>query len=217
VRRGERPLYALRERGVEYVEVRLIDLDPFSPIGITADTVHFLDVFLLHCLLSDSRPDTPQEIETIARNQQHVSERGREPGLTLARQDRTVQMAEWGREVLDACQPIAAALDACGDAGHCDALSAAAAALRDPGSVPSARVLDAIEQRHDRSYARFALASSLEHAGTLQHLRLPAEVEGRYTLLAVDSLAEQREIEAADVLPFESYRQHYLSPDRLKP
>ena len=26
---GERPLHALRERGVEYVEVRLMDLDPF--------------------------------------------------------------------------------------------------------------------------------------------------------------------------------------------
>jgi glutamate--cysteine ligase len=35
---GERPLHALRERGVEYVEVRLMDLDPFSPIGITAAT-----------------------------------------------------------------------------------------------------------------------------------------------------------------------------------
>ena len=29
IRPGERPLHALRERGVEYVEVRLMDLDPF--------------------------------------------------------------------------------------------------------------------------------------------------------------------------------------------
>jgi glutamate--cysteine ligase len=51
---GERPLHALRERGVEYVEVRLMDLDPFEPVGINAQTMRFLDVFLLHCLLSDS-------------------------------------------------------------------------------------------------------------------------------------------------------------------
>src|SRR5439155_9742903 len=57
---GERPLHALRDRGVEYVEVRLMDLDPFVPIGITADTMRFLDVFLLHCLLCDSPPDTPE-------------------------------------------------------------------------------------------------------------------------------------------------------------
>eukprot|EP01136_Pigoraptor_vietnamica_P040498 Opistho-1_new@12471 len=53
---GERPLHALRERGVEYIEVRLMDLNPFEPIGIGASTLRFLDVFLLHCLLTDSPP-----------------------------------------------------------------------------------------------------------------------------------------------------------------
>src|SRR5205814_5438692 len=42
IQRGERPLHALRERGVEYVEVRLMDLDPFVPIGITEATCRFL-------------------------------------------------------------------------------------------------------------------------------------------------------------------------------
>ena len=60
--RGERPLHALRERGVEYVEVRLMDLDPFVPTGITAQTMRFLDVFLLHCLLRESPADTPEEV-----------------------------------------------------------------------------------------------------------------------------------------------------------
>ena len=216
IRGGERPLHALRERGVEYVEVRLIDLDPFSPIGIRADTIRFLDVFLLHCLLSDSGPDTPQEIEAIARNQHRVADRGREAGLTLARRGCTVKLREWGTEVLDACQPIAEALDAHGDSGHCDALSAAVTALRDPGCVPSARVLDAIEQQHDRSYARFALAQSLQHASALQNMPLPVELESRYARMTQDALAKQRETEAADVLPFEAYRQHYLSPDSLK-
>src|SRR5947207_2624833 len=68
IRPGERPLHALRERGVEYVEVRAMDLDPFSAVGITADTVRFLDVFLLHCLLSDSPPDSRPEVEAIGRN-----------------------------------------------------------------------------------------------------------------------------------------------------
>jgi glutamate--cysteine ligase len=62
VRPGERALHALRDRGVEDIEVRAMDLDPFSAIGITAQTMRFLDIFLLHCLLNDSPPDTPQEI-----------------------------------------------------------------------------------------------------------------------------------------------------------
>ena len=60
IRPKERPLAALAARGVEYVEVRLMDLDPFSPIGITAETIRFLDIFLLYCLLSDSPPDSPK-------------------------------------------------------------------------------------------------------------------------------------------------------------
>src|SRR5690606_34437510 len=78
-RRGERPIRALRARGVEYVEVRCLDLDPYSPIGVAATTMRFLDVFLLHCLLSDSPPDSPEEIAEKARNQHRVAERGRDP------------------------------------------------------------------------------------------------------------------------------------------
>ena len=84
IRRGERPLHALTERGVEYVEVRSLDVDPFSPVGIDTTTMRFLDVFLLHCLLCDSPPDTPAEIGVIAQNQYRVAERGREPGLRCA-------------------------------------------------------------------------------------------------------------------------------------
>ncbi|HSU43521.1 MAG TPA: glutamate--cysteine ligase, partial [Casimicrobiaceae bacterium] len=75
IRRGERPLHALTARGVEYIEVRSLDVEPFSPVGIDALTMRFLDVFLLHCLLADSPPDTPAEIARIARNQFRVAER----------------------------------------------------------------------------------------------------------------------------------------------
>ena len=77
IRPGERPLHALRERGVEYVEVRLMDLDPFVPVGIKAQTIRFLDVFLLHCLLAESRDDTPQEIAALGRNQHRTAAFGR--------------------------------------------------------------------------------------------------------------------------------------------
>ncbi|HEU6454391.1 MAG TPA: glutamate--cysteine ligase, partial [Roseateles sp.] len=83
IRSGERPLHALRERGVEYIEVRLMDLDPFEPVGIGADAIRVLDAFLLHCLHSPSPDDTPGEIAANARNQHRVAARGREPGLML--------------------------------------------------------------------------------------------------------------------------------------
>ena len=82
---GERPLRALGLRGVEYVEVRLVDIDPFRPAGIGLAQMRLLDIFLLHCLLRDSPPDSPQEIAAMARNQRRIAERGRDPRLRLHR------------------------------------------------------------------------------------------------------------------------------------
>jgi len=213
IRTGERPLHALRERGVEYVEVRMMDLNPFCPAGIAAGTMRFLDVFLLHCLFCDSPPDTPHELDAIARNKLRAAVRGREPGLRLVRGSREVALFEWGGQVLAQCRPIAAALDAAnGGTGYSDALAAAITALEEPDSTPSARVLEAMQQSHDGSYLRFVLAQSLRHRTALQSLTLRAEVAERFARLAEVSLAEQRQIEAADTVPFETFRQQYLSP-----
>ena len=216
IRQGERPLHALRERGIEYVEVRLMDLDPFCPIGIHAATIRFLDVFLLHCLLSDSPPDTPEEITALARNQNRAASRGREPGLRLERATEHVPLADWGRQVVAECAPIAAALDSVhGGNAYGEALASAAAALDDPALLPSARVLEVMAQKFDSSYVRFALAQSLAHHHTLQNHPPSAEVAQRFARMAEESHVEQKEIEAADTMPFEIYRQQYLSRERL--
>jgi len=221
IRPGERPLHALRERGVEYVEVRAMDLDPYSPIGIAPETIRFLNVFLLHCLLYDSPPDTPRETEALGRNKQSVAARGREPGLRLDRYGETVELREWGGEVLAECAPIARALDEAHGAvheksAHRDALAAAASGLDNPDSLPSARMLREMAERYDNSYSRFALARSIEHRRALQSEPLPAEVEARFAKLAEKSIRIQREIEAADKIPFETFRQRYLSHESLQ-
>jgi glutamate--cysteine ligase len=216
IRPGERPLHALRERGVEYVEVRLLDLDPFCPVGITADTLRFLDVYLLNCLLRESPPDTPEELAAVVRNKQRVAARGREPGLRLTRGAHEVTLVEWGSDVLAECAPVAAALDeANGTGAHRAALATAVAALNDSARTPSARVLEAMAERHENSYVKFALAQSIANRATVLALPLAPEVAERFAQMATASLARQREIEAADTLPFETFRQNYLSPASL--
>ncbi len=213
---GERPLHALRERGVEYVEVRCMDLDPFRPVGIVAETMRFIDIFLLHCLLSDSPPDTPQEIAALARNQHRVAARGREPGLRLERGDGEVPLAEWGMRVLDECAPAAAALDAAHGGGrYAAALEAAVAGLGDANTVTSARVLAAMLREHEGSYVRFARTRSQQTREATLALPYPAEVDARFRRLAKESIEKQAEIEAADTMPFEIYRQQYVSKERL--
>ena len=213
---GERPLHALRERGVEYVEVRLMDLDPFEPIGINADTLRFLDVFLLHCLHSNSPPDTPAEIEDLKRNQHLTAARGREPGLILKRAGQDITLADWGQQVLAECAPIAAALDAAhGTQAYSQAVAQAVAKLAQPDTLPSARVLQAIRGEHGDSFTSFIRACSQDTRERLLALPWSNEQQAHFERLSAESLAEQKRIEDNDSLPFEIYRERYVSADRL--
>ncbi|MFM9879786.1 MAG: glutamate--cysteine ligase, partial [Burkholderiaceae bacterium] len=206
----------LRERGVEYVEVRLMDLNPFIPIGIDAATLRFLDVFLLHCLSTPSPLDTPAEIAALARNQHLTAARGREPGLQLEQAGQPVLLTAWGQQLLQECAPIAAALDAAhSSTDYSAALAAAAAALQQPDSLPSARVLHTMRQHHGDSFAAFARQQSAQTRAALLALPLDAAAQARFQGLAVRSFEEQKAIEALDSMPFEIYRQQYVSPERL--
>jgi len=213
---GERPLHALRERGVEYVEVRLMDLDPFEPVGITAQTMRFLDVFLLQCLLADSPPDTPAEIAELKHNQHQTAARGREPGLLLRRAGGELPLVDWGREVLAQCMPIAAALDAAHRSSEYSAAVAhAEKLLSQPALTPSARVLEVMAAEHDNSFIDFVRTRSLQTRQQLLARPWSCEQEARYLALSQKSLVDQRAIEAADTLSFEDYRLNYVSQERL--
>jgi glutamate--cysteine ligase len=212
---GERPLHALRERGVEYVEVRLMDLDPFEPVGISAQTMRFLDVFLLHCLLTDSPPDNREEIANLAHNQHLTAARGREPGLQLQRDGHQVALTEWGAYLLAEHVPIAEALDAAhGGSKHVDAVRAASAALANPSVLPSARVLAGMKA-HDDSFVGFLRAQSEQTRETLLALPFPAEQRAHFERMTQTSIEAQEQIEASDTMPFEIYREQYVSPARL--
>ena len=193
-----------------------MDLDPFVPVGIGAETMRFLDVFLLHCLLAESPPDTPQEIAALARNQERVAARGREPGLHLERGGGEALLTEWGGQVLEECAPIAEALDAAhGDAKYRNARIAAVAALRDADVVPSARVLRKMSTDFDHSYVRFILAQAEQTKNTLLRLPFSSDIAARFRSVAQESIEEQQRVEAADNAPFEIYREKYQAMERL--
>lgn len=209
-----------------------MDLDPFEPAGIGAPAMRFLDIFLLHCLLSDSAPDTPEEIAALGRNQHRAAAGGREPGLRLERFDagrtapREVMLSDWAAEILAQCVPIAAALDAAHDGGsgaargrpYREALAAASAALAAPHTLPSARVLATMRQEFDSSYTAFVRAMSEQTRAHFAALPWSAAQQQAFETAAAQSLARQAAIEAADQasgVDFETWRRAYLDAARL--
>ncbi len=204
-RSGESPRRALAERGVEYVEVRCLDIDPFEPAGISAPTMRFLDAFLIYCLLADSPPSDLTARGRSRENFRQVVMRGREPGLKLARPDgNTVGLQAWALELLDGIERIAAMLRDDEDGSYQAAAAIARARVLDPSITPSARVLDELRGA-GHSYADFALAHSRQHRGQFLSESIPDGVLSRFERDALLSLEQQRAIESADTLSFDDY------------
>ena len=51
---GERPTSALKRGGIEYIEIRSLDVNVYDPIGINQDTMRFIESFMIFCLLEES-------------------------------------------------------------------------------------------------------------------------------------------------------------------
>ena len=96
---GETPLRTLWERGVEYVEVRCLDLNPYLPLGIDETQIRFLDTFLILCLLRDSPATNCEEYRHINTNQALLVYEGRDPKLKLHTLDGERRRATGGRTV----------------------------------------------------------------------------------------------------------------------
>ena len=62
---GFRPATLLKNQGIEYLELRGIDINPFIPQGINENKIKLLDVFLMHSLISDSPFISEEEIDEI--------------------------------------------------------------------------------------------------------------------------------------------------------
>ena len=210
-RSGEKPTIALQRRGVRYVEIRALDVDPFSPVGIEEDAMRFMEAFLIHCLLDPSPPLSRLEQEESDENQRLVAVRGRDPALRLRRTGAGVAVFDWAREIVDAIAEIAEVLDSASRTHrYADAVESCRASLDDPRRLPSARVLDEMRARSE-AFFEFAMRKSEEHRATLLAAALPADREAALVAAAVSSHRAQREIEAADRLSFPQYLERYFS------
>jgi len=101
----------LKNAGVDYIELRSLDVNPFQRIGIDLDTVHFLEVFFIYCTLTPSPPMKNGEIEEIKKNDLLVAIKGREPGLNLSNNRTKISLKNWAHQVLDEMTSIAGLLD----------------------------------------------------------------------------------------------------------
>ena len=209
---GERPTKSLHRGGVEYVEVRALDVSAFDPVGVNQNKLRFLEAFLALCLLRESEPISRNEQEALDANHLLVARRGREPKLNLKRNGRDVPMLEWARELLDAMQGLCEMLDH-GELTrpYSAALEQQRAKIEDVERTPSARLLAEMRQTGE-SFFQLALRMSNLHKDYFLGLYPPNDRRlAEFAAAAEESHEAQRRIEAADRVDFDTYLARYLA------
>lgn len=202
---GQRPLDALRSSGIEYIEVRALDLNPYLPLGIDAEQIHFLDTFLLHCLLAESPVCDRREFFEVSSNISKVVEHGRNPELLLNQEGQPRGMREWANALVADMEHAASLLDSiAGGSAYQQSLEQQRAKLEDAGLTPSGRILADMEQGR-QSFFELALKLSRQHRDSLRNGGLDDTTLKRFQAASAASLLKQQEIEAADDISFDAF------------
>jgi glutamate--cysteine ligase len=210
-RPDEKPLYALRQRGVEYIEVRNTDINPFLPAGIDAQQALFLDSFLISCLLMSDEEICPKECKMVNNNLQRVVTKGREPGLVLDTPKGEVTLTEAGKTLLEQVRNTSEVLDQVHNTNRYSlSVNAQMGKLEDASLTPSGQVLAAL-QKSGLSYTEWILQKSREHKETFMQSPSSSTVMKDLSLRAQLSLKEQQKIEAGDTSNFDEFLKAYLA------
>ncbi len=206
----EKPTAALRRAGVAYVEMRALDLNPFTPLGIDAPTARFIEALLLTCLLTESPNITPEELRINNHNQLTVANNGRAPNVQLIKTGENISLQMWANRILQDMAPICHALDE-NEIGqpYSEALALQHELVENAQLTPSAKMLSVMQASH-QPFARFALAQSATHKAFFASTTLDDATRQRFNMLASDSLLKQAALESAPQPDFGQFLHHYF-------
>jgi len=145
IRPGESHLDAMERDGVNYAEVRILDLNPFAPEAIDLDTLRFTQVLMLDCLMGPNTPILSNEWALLQENHHRVALSGRNPELPLCTEEGRALMRELAEPILARLLGLASFMDRGAESAEFEhAVRWAMAKLADPATLPSAQIWDAM-------------------------------------------------------------------------
>lgn len=206
---GERPTKALRRRGVEYIEVRALDLNPFSEIGVDQSQIAFIDSFLLACLFARSEPINLRETGEYQENFRGVVRKGRHPDLCLTINNHCVPLKQFASQLLSQIKVYSQVLDSAYETtDHVEVIEQLFEQLDNLDTTFSGRIVKEIESRQD-GFFPFAMEISQKNKYYFSQNLLSESLLNDYQKDAEKSHAKKEQIEASDHLSFEEFLTSY--------
>lgn len=207
---GETPSQALADRGIEYIEIRSLDVNPFAKVGITEEQVNFLDLFLTWCAIIPSEELSELQSSQLTENLNKIVIEGRKPDLTLQIDGCDKTVAQWGSFITLELKKLASVLDKNREnPRYQEAITHIAPRFAQPELTSSARILEKIIDKNSDN-GPLALNLSKEYKQQLQAQGYKIWSDDYFQQEKLDSLNKQRKIEASDSISFDDYLQNYF-------
>lgn len=209
---GERPTKALLRAGVQYIEVRSLDISAFDPLGVAEDELRFVEAFLAFCMMRESPLMSAADQVLLDDNHVAVASSGRDPSLVLNDQGRSLPMKVWAAEILDQMQGVCELLDGLDTARpYSRALGLQRAKIEDTSCTPSARLVREVEMGAE-SFFHHALAISQQHKLALTENYAPDAARiAAFASTAEQSLQAAEAMAAAPQKPFAQFLADYFA------
>ncbi len=214
--RNQKPTHALLERGVRYVEIRSLDLNPFSPYGVSIDQLRFMEVLFVYCLLADDRLIDRKEREEIDINEYEVSHHGRKEDLYLRNNGRSVPLRVMAKDIFGGLQEVAECMDN-GDSnpGYMQAINRHYPSVENIENTYSARMLETM--RNDKvSYYQYIEALGKDYSQYFAHSGKCETVSCVISDEVERSILRQKEMEENDEKDFDSFLKDYFSTQYVR-
>ncbi|RUO48727.1 glutamate--cysteine ligase [Pseudidiomarina aquimaris] len=207
---GETPTQALERGGVEYIEVRALDVNPFSPIGISAEQIRMLDLLVLYCLLNDS-PSLDWDAQQVTeKNFNKVVLDGRNPRLTLDDNGYDRPISDWLEDIFADLQALARFMDGPDQNDYSQTVAEHYQMVLNPELTLSGRMLAMMrEENLDNSHLGMRLARAYQKE-LAQPLRYFSEAD--FSAWTQASIAEQEAREQEDEgTSFDDFLDNYFA------
>ena len=202
---GESPLKALQNRGIEYIEVRAIDLDPYHPIGITTEQIDFLHCFLLYCMNKKAPLLSKQCQICLTCNQDKVALEGRKNGLIL-REKNEISLEKWSMKIFKSMEPIAKLL------GKEKNLRLQKEKVKNASLTPSALIAESLNHS---TYRQLGVKLAKTHKKTLLSNTLTSKQLKHFEKQVTDSQIENQKLETEASILVDGYEDLELSTQIL--
>ena len=206
----EKPTNALRREGVEYIEIRCLDLDPFEPLGISLSQAKFIETFITFCLLQPSPPFTQIYPRIISENKDVSVLRGRDPDAQLLRNGAVTSIADWGNDLMRDIVKVAETIDnATGGHDYSKSVIEQWQKLEDPDITSSARIVEHLRQSKEPFFI-FALRQAQKLKEQITEVAPESSIINQYDEIASESVIKQRQIEKSDTEEFDQFLKRYF-------